>query len=309
MAGIVTSLAALTLAALTITGAVLSMPVAAAGDGPQVDFRLTITNQTQPDVPMREGAFLLHRDAHRFWQPGGSANEATERIAEVGTGIFAVILLDAQELSANTERNGRTAGWDVRAAPGDLLSFVQMLAPTNDALIGVDSLPLFQDGQPLAASFDLIVWDAGTEQNSPVGSGFAGGQPDMIHLDENLDNGVATFGVIHPHEQFPGLQAQLTVTPLREWITLDRGLHALGWTGVTTSSAAFLAANPRVSALFWWNSASEQWLVDSPRLPDALRPAITLARGAAAFLRIESPGAIVVPLAPATLAAAHATAP
>ena len=293
---------------LVLAAASLAAPAAAAA-APRVDFRLTITNHTQPGVPMREGAFLLHHDAHRFWQPGSVANEATERIAEVGTGAFAVILLDAQELSANTKRAGSTAGWDIRAAPGDLLSFVQMLAPTNDAFIGVDSLPLFQDGRPLAASFDLIVWDAGREENSPVGSGFAGGQPDRIHLDENLDNGVATFGVIHPHEQFPGFQARLTVTPLREWITLGHGPQALGWTGVTTNSAAVLAANPRASALFWWDSASEQWLVDSPRLPDALRSAITLARSDAAFLRIESPGTIVAPLAPAPLAAAHGTAP
>ena len=126
------------------------------------EFRLTITNRTDPAVPLREGAFLLHRQPHQFWQAGSAANEATERIAEIGTGLFAVLQLGAVEMAADTEHPGASPSWLVRARPGDLFSFAQMPAPTNDGFVGVDSLALFEGHEPRAAQLDLIVWDAGT---------------------------------------------------------------------------------------------------------------------------------------------------
>lgn len=134
-----------------------------------------------------------------------------------------------------------------------------------------------------------------------MGSGFDGGQPDTEHLDENLENGVATMEPIGPHPQFPGVQARLTVIPLEERVEVAGGLQSLGWTGVETPSAAFLAANPIIAALFWWDAALRRWLVDSSILPDGVRPAAMLRRGDAAFLSMAQPGTIIVPLTHADL--------
>lgn len=282
----------LTLAALT---AAVALPRPAHAET-TVRFRLTITNLTDPDVPITHGAYVIHRTPNILWQPGTFASLALERIAEVGAASLAMNQFGAQPLVLVTESRGDSVSWEITAEPGDLFSFAQMLAPTNDAFIGVNSVPLFHGETPLSATFELIVWDGGTEQNAPVGSGFEGGQPDMIHLEENLDAGIPESKPVAAHEQFPGLQALFSVTPLIEHRTLPAHLNLIGWSGTTTTSAAFLDANPHVPWLFWWDAANAAWLVDSPALPPALRPQITLRRGDAVLIAVVGGDPIHIPL-------------
>jgi hypothetical protein len=54
-------------------------------------------------VPIREGAYLVHQRQHVPWSPDTLANEATERIAEVGTGAFAIVQLGAEPLDAGAD--------------------------------------------------------------------------------------------------------------------------------------------------------------------------------------------------------------
>lgn len=62
----------------------------------------------------------------------------------------------------------------VTARPGDTLTFVAMLAESNDWFYGVNVLPLFdEDGNPITGdrSAEVRLWDAGTERDEPLGEG------------------------------------------------------------------------------------------------------------------------------------------
>ena len=67
--------------------------------------------------------------------------------------------------------------FQVTASPGDRLSFVSMFVPSNDYLIatGENGVELFLEptGQPLNGSItnQLTIWDAGTEEDQPLGEG------------------------------------------------------------------------------------------------------------------------------------------
>ncbi|MBM3140983.1 MAG: hypothetical protein FJZ92_12450, partial [Chloroflexi bacterium] len=108
-----------------------------------------------------------------------------------------------------------------------------MLVGSNDGFVGVDSEPLFTGTAPRTITLNLAAWDAGTEANSGVNSGFAGGQPDPARGAANLDNGTATSEAIAPHAQFGGTQATLRVTPvIAPAATGNAGLAAPAGAGI-----------------------------------------------------------------------------
>ena len=156
-----------------------------------VTFRATITNTTNPEMIITPGAFLVHRDADAFWALGGTASLALERIAEIGDPGEAVSALGATALGP-APANGDTVSFDFSASPGDHLSFSQMLIATNDAFVGLNSLALWDGGSPISVTRNLVGYDAGTEANEDLFSGFDGGQPDPARGADNVDNGTAT---------------------------------------------------------------------------------------------------------------------
>ena len=87
--------------------------------------------------------------------------------------------------------------------PDTLVSYIAMIVPTNDGVVWTDGFPLYNlnGGQQVGGTFAQIL-DMGTEQNSPIGSGFAGGQPDHSRGTENVTNGVATEEMSDHHPQF-----------------------------------------------------------------------------------------------------------
>ena len=112
--------------------------------------------------------------------------------------------------------------------PDARVSFMAMVVQTNDGVVWLNRHNLFSsetteyvdninedgletDTPPKPKTFnDLYVntdwgwsWvmDLGTEENSPIGSGFEGGQPDSTRGAENLDNGVPTDEVAVVHDQ------------------------------------------------------------------------------------------------------------
>ena len=173
-----------------------------------------------------------------------------------------------------------------------------MLIATNDAFVGLNSMPLFQGSQPTAGTFGLIAWDAGTEGNTDLFSGFGGGQPDPAQGADNVENGTPTSDTITVHDQFAGIQATVSILPIVETLSVPAGLSLIGWTGAEVSTADFLAANPDVQQLFWWDQAAGEWISDSPILPDILRPDLTLSRGMAIFVITTSATDIRIDLVP-----------
>jgi hypothetical protein len=115
-----------------------------------------------------------HNSSVRFWELGGIATEGLEAMAERGR----VSPLD-NEIKAAIAAG---TAWSVVQAPGTavtpattngtflvnsdfpLITLTSMVAPSPDWFVGVDSLPLFENGQwrPLV-SVDLFPYDAGTD--------------------------------------------------------------------------------------------------------------------------------------------------
>ena len=67
----------------------------------------------------------------------------------------------------------------------------------------VEWFPLYgEGGKQQHGGFVAEVLDMGTEQNSPIGSGFDGGQPDHSRGAENIENGVVLRETVRHHPQF-----------------------------------------------------------------------------------------------------------
>ena len=202
--------AAVFLAVVAAMAAALSVaPTARAQDA--TVFEVTITNQTNPEMIVTPGAYLVHSQTGAFWAAGQAANLGLERIAEIGDSGEAASGLGATPIDA-APANGATVTFMITAAPGDLLSTAQMLIATNDSFVGLESQPLFVNGAPVSGTFDLMAYDAGTEENADLFAGFAAGQPDPAEGMANVDNGTATSEAIGPNAQFSGAQATATIT-------------------------------------------------------------------------------------------------
>lgn len=106
----------------------------------------------------------------------------------------------------------------ITANPADALTFVVMLAESNDWFYGVNALPLFDDdGQPITGdrSAALRLWDAGTEVDEPLGSGPNQGLRQPAANTGPNQNGVITrldpsFDPMQPDARF-AMQLIITV--------------------------------------------------------------------------------------------------
>lgn len=197
-------LAAAALAVLLLPGAVSAQ----AG----TTFRATITNTTNPEQIITPGAYLVHTGAGDFWTGGASAKLGLERIAEIGDPGEAVASLGATALDA-APANGASITFEFVATPGDLFSSAQMLIATNDGFVGADSVALFEGEVGRTFTLNLMAYDAGTEENTGLFQGFAGGQPDPDQGAANVENGTATAESIGPLDLVSGAQATLTIEP------------------------------------------------------------------------------------------------
>ncbi len=96
------------------------------------------------------------------------------------------------------------------------LSGLMMLVQTNDGFALANNIALFTQGNgPKNSTTEAQNYDAGTEENSPVGIGFVGGQPDPEKGEENIDNGTPSVPQrpVTPHAQVQKTVMRITVTP------------------------------------------------------------------------------------------------
>ena len=70
---------------------------------------------------------------------------------------------------------GKAYAFEITASPGDSLSFATMVAESNDLFFATANggIALFEGNQPISGDVTRYValWDAGTEQNEPLGEG------------------------------------------------------------------------------------------------------------------------------------------
>ena len=179
-------------------------------------FRITITNTTSPAMPISPGIILPHIDEGVLWVSGGSAGPGLELLAGVGDPSALVSAPNGQLIGEI--RPGGSATIELVIEHEGYLSTASMLVATNDSFVGLNSVIRWnEDHSPIESqTFELNAYDAGTEANTELGSGFDGGQPDPTRGAENLDNGEATSELIARSDQFSGPQATITIEVVSE---------------------------------------------------------------------------------------------
>ena len=157
----------------------------AAQTSPTATFELVFestwsdTSHSEPLPPFAHYSSLvgaLHDDGVDFWEPGALASDGIEVMAETGATSTLGAEVDAAILAgtASTKLLGpgnltpSTATMSFTAQLSHpKLSLVTMIAPSPDWFVGVDALPLVEDGRWIdVVTVDLYAWDSGTDSGA-----------------------------------------------------------------------------------------------------------------------------------------------
>ena len=170
---------------------------------------IIITNESEYTIS--PGVLVLHNDAFSMNFLENRAPLEYEPLAEVGdpSGVIALLensgdvyeVIMVDEISAGGEISAAVSTVENETA---LVSYMAMIIESNDAVVWLNNIPLYAlntDGGQIG-SYWVEILDMGTEQNAPIGSGFAGGQPDQSRGAENSDNGTPTDDVVRHHPDF-----------------------------------------------------------------------------------------------------------
>lgn len=138
------------------------------------EFQITLTNLTGAQ-PFSPPVFVTHDSTLGLWRAGETASPGLRQIAEEGDN--AALLLDLS-LAGSTVGSvftplgnplgpgGSVSFFFTADAAHPLLSSAWMLGRTNDGFSGQSGLDLF--GLNGTGTFDLLAYDAGTENNNEL---------------------------------------------------------------------------------------------------------------------------------------------
>ena len=173
-----------------LTGLGLALALAAPSFAQQtvtyeVTFEATWSNTTHPGAYPSNAHFspligATHNDSARLWQAGQLASNGIESMAETGS-------VSALTSEINVLRNAGQADLRLLGPAADspdvvsftfqadadfpLVSLVTMIAPSPDWFVGVDSLPLMENGHWVDRVVSLRAWDSGTDSGANFTSG------------------------------------------------------------------------------------------------------------------------------------------
>ena len=175
------------------------------------------------------GVLVLHTDEFSMNFLNTQAPPVYESLAEVGDPSAVIASLKNNPnvkavFEVGTVASGKTSGvaisrkfiTDLENSIGVknlLLSYMAMIMQTNDGVVWLNSSPYTAEGVALGSTLAEIL-DMGTEQNAPIGSGFAGGQPDPSRGAENIGNGTSTNEPVRHHPQFydnPAVSTEIAI--------------------------------------------------------------------------------------------------
>ncbi len=176
-----------------------------------------------PDMqPLSPGVFVVHTGDLSLNFEGEMAPPGLEPLAEYGSteafadyvagldGAVKVYTVDAPILP------GMNASMSIEVDATEMplyLSGAMMDVATNDGFALLDAVMIVdENGMALSSITDAKNYDAGTEDNSDLGSGFEGGQPDPTRGEENIENGVPTEEPVSMHPQLNETVMQVVIT-------------------------------------------------------------------------------------------------
>jgi hypothetical protein len=168
-------------------------------------FTVTVENVSQPGllstdramgtVPLSPGVFAVFTGSNPAFTVGALADEGTELIAEDGfpgpplpLGSKSTMLAAAGNVRSSDVFQspggpddgpaifaGEMATFTITASPGDRFQIETMFVQSNDWFYAFDSdgLALFNGNEPIRGDVtsQLVLYDAGTEQDTPPGTG------------------------------------------------------------------------------------------------------------------------------------------
>lgn len=189
-------------------------------------FLVKIEN-VDDSITLSPGVFVAHKPPFSIDYIYKKIPSEMEPLVEYGNNTPFYDYISSQEEAV------ATYSIDTPLAPGESTSFTlkvprdrpretylsgaMMLVETNDGFALVSNIALFTSGNGAKNSTTYAQnYDAGTEENSAVGSGFAGGQPDPEKGSENIDNGVPTSPQrpVTPHPQVTSPVMKVSITPI-----------------------------------------------------------------------------------------------
>ncbi len=191
----------------------------------KVRFLVTVVNIHNSQT-LSPGVFIVHKPIVGITFLGKLAPPELEALAEYGdpepfreyigknTGVVSVYTID--EPIPPGENRSFTVDVSTYMPRENYLSGIQMITGSNDGFAVASNIALFTPGNGQKASItNAQNYDAGTEQNSPLLSGFEGGQPDPSRGEENIDNGIPTSPQqpVMPHPQLTTTVMRVIVTP------------------------------------------------------------------------------------------------
>lgn len=204
-----------------------------AEDGNPTDLGAYIEANTGITYPASPGVYLVHAATNPFFTEGTQDyGDGLEAIAEDGNVTpLSTNLPNLQGAMAggvfNMPEGSSTAGpllpgskyvFTVDGFAGENLSFVSMLAATNDVFFGTPAsgIPLYDvNGNPLSGDItsQISLWDAGTEVNEQPGVG-----PNTVtnqlaaNTGENEAEGVSLLADVNDGFSYPTVNSVLKIT-------------------------------------------------------------------------------------------------
>ena len=200
-------------AALSIAAAIGLIASFQPGQAQAAEIEVRITNLTRGShfTPLLVAAHPLGTALFKAGEPASAPLQTMAEGGDIGPLVDVLKTLNC-EIGANPANGllapGRSALQKLQAGAGTgnvLLSVVAMILPSNDGFIGLNAIPI--PITPGTYSYDLPVYDAGTEANDEKrGSGVSGqpGFPIPPPLEASTPvggAGVAAFaeGFVHVH--------------------------------------------------------------------------------------------------------------
>jgi hypothetical protein len=187
-------------------------------------FEVTFEN-VNASQPLSPGVFVVHTGNLSLNFDGELAPPALEPLAEYGSNA------DFAEYVRSLDGAVEVYTIDDPVLPGENTSFIievnsseplylsgaQMAVASNDGYALLDGVEIVDmDLTALPSVTEALNYDAGTEENQPLGSGFAGGQPDPSRGEENIENGVSTEEPVQVHPQLTETIMMVSVIPIEE---------------------------------------------------------------------------------------------
>ena len=219
----------------------LSMVALSAGPAEAaMAFKVTLTNQSSN--VLTPAPFISHNSSFDLFSAGDNAGNnanqtAIQKLAESGDTSGVISMAEEAKMAGNVLdyeiagmapiESGRSEVITLMADElHSMMSFMSMLAVSNDAFIGGSygdgAISLYSGGAPVFGSYSLFdgnVWDAGTEVNDEL----AVNVPALTGTGSVDENGVITIphggilgiGDIDPNFDWRGaLVAEITVAPV-----------------------------------------------------------------------------------------------